>query len=148
MQGCRLVTVQRTDYHPYMARTPLSERVELRASAEEVASWRRAADQQGTSLSDYVRSAASTLAAPSSFRNVLHHIRRKIVAWERQGGTAATGVLHLTVEEEFALMGAGRGDLGGERMGVLVVEGVQKAFPRLLGYEVNWRSHQFLIAQK
>ena len=121
-------------------------RLELRAAEADLIAWKHAADQRGQTVSDFIRTSANVMAAPSAFRVLLQRVREKILHYERQGGTSASGAIHLTSDEEHMLLAAGPGDLGGDRMGKLVIEGAKSTFPTLFGYPVRFRSHQFMIA--
>jgi len=120
-------------------------RVEVRAAETELATWRDAANARRQNLSEYIRDAVNVMAAPSVHRAFIERVRGMIINYEKQGGTSGSGAILLTKAEEYALMAAGPGDLGPERLGTLTVEGPQAAFPKLFGYAVHYGAHQFMI---
>ena len=138
-----LAYVQNTYNNPYMNRTAMA-RLEVRVPESDLLTWQHAADRRGETLSDFVRSAASVTAAPSSFHLLLQRVRALIVEHERKGGTSDSAVLHLTFDEEHQLLMASARDVG-DRMGILVTEGPRTAFPKLFGYQVKFRSSQFRL---
>jgi hypothetical protein len=121
-----------------------SVRLELRASASEVEQWRIAAQQEGLSMSEFIRGAAREAAKPSEFHQLMREIRQMIRSCE----SVAPGVqlaINLTPEHEATLSLAKNEEVGGQVLRDIIINGPREAFSKIFGHEVRWGAEMFSV---